>query len=240
MVPQRLDAADCPISQWGCYQTGPDGTLELVGTNRVNDQFRIAGEGKLIISEDSSLAPGPRACFAIQPEATVVLLQDACISYETTASQLGKASVWAGGTLAIGTPQRPITRDMLFPVTGIEEDFIIRNPAGNIRTPGVSFLLGEEGRLVVHTADPTKARLVFKMHDSEKARERGKRWGDPQGIVLDFAGKAELNGVVFDNVLAEGLMVSPEQRAKWKNVFFGENNLAEPDQLYYDLQPAAE
>jgi len=238
--PQRLNAADCTISQWGCYQTGPDGTLELVGTNRVNDQFRIAGEGKLIISEGSYLAPGPRACFAIQPEATVVLLQDARISLETTATQLGKASVWVGGTLVIGTPQRPITRDMLFPVTGIEEDMIIRNPAGNIRTPGVSFLLGEEGRLVMHTADPTKARLVFKMHDSERAKELGKRWGDPQGIVLDFIGKAELNGVVFDNLLEKGLMVSPEQRAKWKNVSYGENNLAEPDKLYYDLQPSTE
>ncbi len=238
--PQRLHAADCTTSQWGCYQTGPGGTLELVGTNRVNDQFRIAGEGKLIISEGSYLAPGPRACFAIQPEATVVLLQDARISLETTATQFGKASVWVGGTLMIGTPGRPITHDMLFPVTGIEEEYIIRNPAGNIRTPGVSFLLGEEGRLVMHTADPTKARLVFKMHDSERAREQGKRWGEPKGIVLDFAGEAELNGVVFDNLLEKGLMVSPEQRAKWKNVSFGEHNLAEPDELYYDLSPSAE
>ena len=169
-----------------------------------------------------------------------MLLQDARISLETTATQLGKASVWVGGTLLIGTPRRPITRDMLFPVTGIEEEYIIRNPAGNIRTPGVSFLLGEEGRLVMHTADPTKARLIFRMHDSERAREQGKRWGDPQGIVLDFAGKAELDGVVFDNVLEEGLMVSPEQRAKWKNVSYGKNNLAEPDKLYYDLKPSTE
>jgi hypothetical protein len=239
-APQRLDAADCTISQWGCYQTGPGGTLELIGTNRVNDQFRIAGEGKLIISEGSYLAPGPRACFAIQPEATVVLLQDARISLETTATQLGKASVWVGGTLMIGTPRRPITRDMLFPVTGIEDKFINRHPAGNIRTPGVSLLVGKEGRLVMHTADPIKARLVFKMHDSERAREQGKRWGDPDGIVLDFEGTTELNGVVFDNVLEAGIMVSPEQRATWKNVSYGEHNLAEPDRLYYDLQPSAE
>jgi hypothetical protein len=75
---------------------------------------------------------------------------------------------------------------------------------------------------------------------SRRAREQGKRWGDPEGIVLNFAGEAEFNGVVFDNVLEEGLMVSPEQRARWKNVFFGENNLAEPDELYYDLKPATE
>jgi len=234
---QRVDAADHPISQWGCYQAGPGGTLELIGKNHVNDQFRITGEGTLIISENSYLSPGIRACFAIQPESTVILLQDARISFETTASQEGKASVWVGGTLMIGTPERPITRDMLFPVTGIEEKNIIRTPAGGIRTPGVSFLLGQEGRLVLHSADPTKARLIFKMYDSDKARERGKRYGTPKGIVLDFEGKAELNGVVFDNVLEGGLMVSPEMRATWKNVSYGKHNLAEPDKLYWKPKP---
>jgi len=233
-TPQR--STDFTVSQWGSYVTGPGGTLELIGTNRVNDQFHIGGEGELIISEGSYLAPGPRACFAIRPEATVVLLQDARISLETTATQDGKASVWVGGTLMIGTPDRPITRDMTFAMTGIEEDKIIRKPAGNNRTPGVSFLLGEEGRMVLHTVDPTKARLIFKMHDSEKAKEQGERWGNPQGIVLAFFGRADLNGVVFDNVLEDGIMVSPEQRAKWKNVFYGENNLADPDKLYWDLE----
>jgi hypothetical protein len=75
------------------------------------------------------------------------------------------------------------------------------------------------------------------MHDSERAKARGKGRGDfgnPKGIVLDFLGEAKLNGVVFDNVLEEGLMVSPEQRATWKNVFYGEHNLAEPEKLYWE------
>ena len=29
-------------------------------------------------------------------------------------------------------------------------------------------------------------------------------------------------------------MVSPQQRAKWKNVSYGDNNLAKPDKLYWD------
>ncbi|NQT85562.1 hypothetical protein HQ560_02285 [bacterium] len=231
-----MAAEDCALSQWGCYQTGPGGTLEIIGKNHVNDQFRIAGEGTLIMSEGSYLSPALRACFAIQPAATVVLLQDACISVETTAKQLGKASVWVGGTLMIGTPERPITRDMLFPVTGIEEQHIIRKPAGGIRTPGVSFLLGQEGRLAMHTVDPTKARLVFKMHDSDKAKAAGKKYGNPKGTVLAFFGKAELNGVVFDNVLPGGIMAPPATRKTWKNIFYGENNLAEPEKLYWDFK----
>ncbi|MCP4375182.1 MAG: hypothetical protein GY794_03235 [bacterium] len=231
--PQLSDPEYCPLSQWGCYQTAPGGTLELIGKNRVTDQFRISGKGKLIMSEGSYLAPGFRAAFAIQPEATVVLLQDAQISLETTAKQLGKASIWVGGTLMIGTPERPITRDMLFPVSGVEEKYINRNPAGGGRLPGVSFLVSQKGRFIIHSADPAKARLVFKMHDSKRAKAVGKRHGNPEGTVLAFFGKAELNGVVFDNVLEGGIMVSPEMRKTWKNIFYGKNNLAEPEKLYW-------
>ena len=234
--PHRVESTDARLSQWGAYGAAAGGTLEIIGKNQVNDQFRVSGEGRLIISENSYLAPALRASFSIMPGATVVLLQDASISYETTAKQNGSASVWVGGTLMIGAPERPITRDMPFAVCGIEENLIDRHAAGGLRTPGVSLLVSEGGRLVMHSADPTKARLMFKMHDTEKARQRGKQYGNPKGIVLDFVGKAELNGVVFNNVLEEGIMVSPEQRAAWKNVSYGEHNLAEPEKLYYDLE----
>jgi hypothetical protein len=229
-------SAGIAISRWGNYLAGKGGTLEITGTYQVGDQFYVKGEGTIIISEGGYLAPGGRSSFAIEPGATVVLLQDARIGCEIATMQAGRASVWVGGTLMIGTPQRPITRDMLFPVTGIEEDRIIRNPAGSGRTPGVSLLVGKKGRLVLHSADPTKARLIFKMHDSAKARKLGKQWGDAKGVVLAFFGESNLNGVVFDNVLEGGIMVSPEQRKIWKNISYGKNNLAEPEKLYWDLK----
>jgi hypothetical protein len=229
-------SAGIAISRWGNYLAGKGGTLEITGTYQVGDQFYVKGEGTVIISEGGYLAPGGRSSFAIEPGATVILLQDARIGCEIATMQAGRASVWVGGTLMIGTPQRPITRDMLFPVTGIEEDKIIRNPAGSGRTPGVSLLVGKKGRFVMHSADPAKARLIFKMHDSEKAKKLGKQWGDAKGIVLAFFGESNLNGVVFDNVLKQGLMVTPEQRSKWKNIFYGDSNLAESDKLYYDLK----
>lgn len=230
-------SAGIAISRWGNYLTGKGGTLEITGTYQVGDQFYIKGEGTVIISEGGYLAPGGRSSFAIEPGATVVLLQDARIGCEIATTQAGRASVWVGGTLMVGTPERPITRDMLFPVTGIEEDHVIRNPAGSGRCPGVSLLVGKKGRLVMHSADPTKARLVFKMHDSEKAKRLGRQWGNAKGIVLAFLGEANLNGVVFSNVLEDGIMVSPEQRTKWKNIFYGTQNLAEPDRLYWNVKP---
>jgi len=236
-IPERVDSADRSISQWGRYQTGPDGTLEIIGTHMVNDHFFVGGEGKTIMSEESQMAPlGSRAAFMIQPGATVVLLQDARIGVESSAMDHACVPVIVSGTLEIGTPERPITRDMLFPVAGMEEDAINREPGENMRGSGVSLLVGKQGRLIMHTIDPTKARLVFKMHDSEKAKTRGKRWGDPKGIVLDFAGAAELDGVVFDDVLEEGIMVSPSTRAMWKNVSYGEHNLAAPEKLYWNLK----
>ena len=96
--------------------------------------------------------------------------------------------------------------------------------------------MGQEGRLLMNTVDPTKARLVFKMHDSDKAKAAGKKYGNPKGSVLAFFGKAELNGVVFDNVLEGGIMVTPKQRATWKNVFYGKGNLGEPEKLYWDIK----
>ena len=237
-APHFVDSEDYTISQWGSYQTGEGSSLEVIGKIRgAADHSRVHGAGRLIMSENSFLTEGERSAFTIMPDATVVLLQDARIGHETTMQQdICKASVWVAGTLMIGLPERPITRDMLFPVAGVEKDKIIGDPAEGNRTAGVSLLLGKQGRMVIYSADPAKARVIFKMHDSEKAKARGSRYGHPEGIVLDFAGKAELNGVVFDNVHERGIMVSPETRATWQNVFYGEHNLAEPDKLYRNLK----
>ncbi len=236
-APPFVDSEDYTTSQWGSYQTGKDSTLEVIGKIRgAADHSRAHGAGTLIMSENSFLTEGERSAFSIVPGATVVLLQDARIGHETTMQQdICKASVWVAGTLMIGLPERPITRDMLFPVAGVTKGHISRDPAEGGRTAGVSFLLGKQGHMVIHSADPAKARVIFKLHDSEKAKARGKRYGNPQGIALYFAGKAELNGVVFDNCYEGGIMVSPETRATWKNVFYGEHNLAEADKLYWSL-----
>ena len=53
-----------------------------------------------------------------------------------------------------------------------------------------------------------------------------------------FAGDAPLNGVVFDDLYENGIMVPLATRATWKNVFYGEQNLAEPDKLYWNLEVA--
>jgi len=236
-----VESRTAVLGQWGHFTTGEGGTLELIGQiHSAADRLYIDGSGTFILSEGSFLSDGARAGISIAPGSTLVLLQDATVGSEITRQmQQCYASIWVGGTLMIGLPDKPIRRDMPFPLSGVTKDRISRNPGGGMRVAGVSFVLSDQGRFVVHSADPRKARVIFKMHDSERARKKGARYtsrnGKPDGIALYFAGKADLNGVVFDNVLEGGIMVSSEQRAAWKNVFHGEHNLAEPGKLYWKL-----
>ena len=41
---------------------------------------------------------------------------------------------------------------------------------------------------------------------------------------------------VFTNTGTLSVTVAPEARAKWKNVFYGKDNLAPPEKLYWNLK----
>ena len=108
-----------------------------------------------------------------------------------------------------------------------------------MRSAGSSFVLSQQGRFVIHSADPQNARVIFTMHDSERANAAGARYtrgGQPEGIVCYFAGQTEIDGILFDKCHPGGIIATPESRANWKNVFYGKHNLAEPDKLYWDLK----
>jgi hypothetical protein len=237
----RTDGAESSkyvIGHWGKYETGKGSTLEVIGKIRGSgDGLWVSGDGRLIMSENSYLTDGQRTGFYIQPKATVVLLQDARIGQECNMQQTSTAAVTCLGTLMIGLPERPITRDMLFPLAGIKREQINRNPGVHARASGAAFILsGEVSRLVIHSDDPAKARVVFKMYDSERAKANNRKWGVPDGINFYFAGKTELNGVLFDNVFEGGIMAPAAMRKNWKNVFYGKHNLAEPEKLHSDLK----
>ena len=112
------------------------------------------------------------------------------------------------------------------------------NPCRQLKigTIPAKVLVGAEGRFAVHSADPSKARVIFRMHDSDKAKAQSLRQGrgewKPEGIAFHFAGESRLNGVVFDNVLEGGIAAPASVRKTWKNISYGENNLAEPEKLH--------
>jgi len=248
-VPYRRGDINAPLvesryavlGQWGHFVTGDGATLELIGRIQVAaDRLYIDGTGRLIVSEGGELADGSRSGMWVMPGATLVLLQDAVVGTEITQQHPQcYASIMVSGALMIGLPDKPIRRDMAFALSGVRKDSINRAPPVDMRSAGSSFVLSEPGRFEVHSADPQRARVIFKMHDSERARKAGAKFtrdGKPDGIALYFAGKADLDGVVFDNVVEGGIMVSPRQRATWKNIFYGPRNLAEPEKLYWKLE----
>lgn len=235
-----IESRDAVIGQWGDFAAGEGSTLEMIGQIRsAADRLYIRGSGTFILSEGSFLSDGNRSAISIAPGSTLALLQDARVGYEATFQRGCCASVWIGGTLMIGLPDKPIRKDMPLYLSGVTEDLINRGPGGGMRIAGTSFVLSDKGRFAVHSADPKKARVIFKMHDSERAKDAGKRYnrdGRSGGLICYFGGKAELNGVMFDNVHPGGIIAPPAARKTWKNIFYGKNNLAEPEKLYWNVE----
>ena len=244
------DSRDTVLAQFGYFSAGDGGDLELIGRIRsAADRLSIGGTGTMIVSEGSQLHEGSRSALWIKHGASLVLLQDAFAGTEMTQQRPQcYASMIVGGTLAIGLPDKPIRRDMRFALSGIRKELINLSPGFSVRSAGSSFVLGRQGRFVIHSADPKKARVIFTMHDSKRAfardsdyrakasKARNMALWNPEGIVCYFAGRTEIDGIMFDKTYPGGIIVAPEARAKWKNVFYGNNNLAKPDKLYRDLK----
>ncbi len=244
-----VDGREAAISQYGYFATGDGGTLELIGELRsAADRLSIAGTGTTIISEGSELLDGSRSALWVQHGATLALLQDAFAGTEMTQQRPQcYASMIVGGTLRIGLPDKPIRRDMRFALSGIRKDLVNHSPGLSVRSTGSSFVLGPQGLFAIHSADPKTARVIISMHDSKRAlardadyrakspKARDKALWNPEGIVCYFAGRTEIDGVLFDKLYPGGIVVAPDARSKWKNVSYGRNNLAEPEELYRDL-----
>ena len=123
------------------------------------------------------------------------------------------------------------------------------------RTGGASFVLGTTGKMVVHSANPQKARVLFHPRSKDlpvsqyvvdkktglweftkKDEPAAKEFWDseitPEGITAVFLGETDFNGVHFDGFYEGGIVVKKDGRSGWKNVTFGKNNKAVPDKLF--------
>ena len=91
----------------------------------------------------------------------------------------------------------------------------------------LSLILQPSGRIEVHSADPTKARLVFRWMGGAGERKTYDK------ISVVFSGKTQFNGVLFENINKGGILLADGNATRtWKNVFFGSNNDGKPDELY--------
>ena len=160
--------------------------------------------------------------------------------------------------MTCSTPERPITRDLELGVAYYELARL--DPAGkaDTRASGGSLVLGEQGRIIVHSSDPKRARLVIRPRSRELmpcsngkgTRRNGKRvpyandkflpappefWSNdelPKGIIAILRGRTDFDGVVLDGFYAGGIVVAPEARKAWRNVVLGPANLAQGEAIF--------
>ncbi len=99
--------------------------------------------------------------------------------------------------------------------------------------------------LRVYSANPKEARLVLQYHgrdgDGEKPIPRKDKDPEkyaiyhnlPRKISVVFRDSVVLNGVEFNDFRKGGIrLANPADRAKWRNVFFGDRNAGRPEDLF--------
>ncbi len=258
-IPEDLAWTKAPdISHWVWIDTGERGSIEVVGmTGGPSDRLSLR-VGTLIISEDSFIGNGNRGCFFSEQGTTTVLLDGArigCPDPVTRGSGGNTMGTYGiAGTLMFGTPEHPLTRDLVFSACYYPKDKVSTSPNVSQRTHGASFVLGKSGRMVVNSSDPEKVRVIFRGRDKRIAfsqyalpREHWKLLKEnpaaiyeqgyaPTGVAAVFLGETDFNGVVFDDFYEGGIIVDPRARKRWKNVSFGEGNHAEPEKLFAPLK----
>ena len=274
-LPEHKDAAPAGtrwayapgISHWVWIDTGEQGSLEVIGeSGGAGDRLTLM-RGTLVVSEDSYIGNGNRGSFFNQAGSTVILLDGARVGCpDPLMGGSGGAKVGTygiAGTLMFGTPDHPLTRDLPFGACYYDRDRVSPDATPGQRTAGGSFVLGPTGRMVIHSADPARARVVFQPRSKQLpvsqyqvSRDlwkyidrRGKTYypakpelwehvTDRTGVAAAFRGETDFDGVVFDGFYEGGIYVDPAAAAKWRNVSYGDRNHAPPKQLFSDLARA--
>jgi hypothetical protein len=230
------------ISHWVWIDTGADGSLEVIGKSGGPGDRLTLKRGTLIVSEDSYIGNGNRGCYYCMPGTTTMLLDGAGVGCRHKIISRGRSTYGIAGALLLGTPEHPLTRDLRIPCCLFNLEDLTGEPKLGQRTSGASFVLGKTGSITVHSSDPKTARAVFcpvpagNPHSQYVMPPYAKGREMPTGITAVFAGKTDLNGVVFEGFYKGGILAAPSARRAWRNVAFGAN-LAEGEEIFAPLPP---
>ncbi len=251
----------------------PQASVEFLGASSTTDEFHIR-RGTMVLGEDAQMLIGNRCTQSIA-EGSVLVMHSG--SFFGKHANEGGNDMLVMGTLSAGTPERPLTCDCTLGLgyhdwwgdirsMKAEESVRMGGPGepGQIayyRVPWLSWreerhdwpayfslTVTKSGRVRVHSADPTEARLVLRWHERDgfgsagagagdaPVTDRQKRFFSEQyrgRINAVFAGDVRFDGVVFDDFHKRGILLAdPDLRNEWTHVFFGPNNHAEPDELF--------
>ncbi|MCC5846922.1 MAG: chitobiase/beta-hexosaminidase C-terminal domain-containing protein [Verrucomicrobia bacterium] len=242
------------ITHWVHIDTGEHSSLEVIGVNGGPSDRLTFSRGTLIIAEDSFIGNGNRGSFYSREGTTTILLDGAGMGCPTPMVTSNMGTYGIDGTLMFGTPERPLTRDLLFEGAYFRPERVNPNATPSQRTSGASFVLGPNGRMVVHSEDPTRARVVFRPRSRLQPNPSVDPWhsrfvhrgrpadpelweqpGVPTGVYAVFRGETDFDGVVFDGFYKGGILMNVEDAANWRNVEFGPDNHGPPHSLFAHL-----
>jgi hypothetical protein len=199
------------------YNKPADRSTEWLGCWLVNDELDLLS-GQFIVGPGSAFLPGDRSMQRIYPKAKLILMSGSL--FEKRAMQYAQTDVQVTGELLAGTPDRPLTADCTLGLSAK-----LKENARNVKTTDYGLMLYKEGKIVVTSADPAKARLVFKRNTRPASSykmtpEEEKRL--PTGVDMVLLGETKFDGVVFSDILKGGIiMPDPSAAKQWKNVTVG-------------------
>jgi hypothetical protein len=252
-VPQRTEGSS--VSQYISFNK-PGASTEFFGAFSTGDEFKVYA-GTFILGPDSRVQPGRNATPFVKKPATLALMDGA--TFGKWCNQIHFFDLHCEGTLQGGLPERPLTRDAYVGLTYQNPNGTKFYPSGIDTWPEkkkmedrlVPLLLYAGSRIKTYSTDVKSACLVItwvgleaKEYYTSKLlfRRMSKKGQDylvrqldslPKYVMAAFAKGAEVDGVRFDRFLRDGILLEdPSVRQSWRNVFFGDDNQAPPDQLF--------
>jgi hypothetical protein len=199
-------------------------SIEFIGPWGNGDGLYV-DSGAMIVGPGSSFHAGNRHQNTVGPKSTLVLLSGARFQLWQYKERAYDLEVF--GTLLAGTPERSLTKDVIFPLCFKTRGIEGRDHRARPSDRGLK--VHPNARIAVHSADPEKARLVFRLWN-EDGKFRDRR------IDMALLGEAELDGVEFNDIQRGGVeLADAGVRDQWEHVFFGEGNAAEPDALFKEV-----
>jgi len=221
----------------------------------MTDEFRIYG-GTMVVAADSEMHPGRNATPIIEKGCTLALMDGAW--HGKIINQFDAADMICKGTISGGLPERPLTRNCTFsvgfknwqPVKFSVEPRSEEDEEWNTRR--TSLILHEGARMIVHSTDLSRARLICRWHQIVRTWaianqvDRSPYWTNPvirrqfdsvpRRIDLWCGPGVMLDGVLFEDLHAGGLMVADRSVPEaWRDVAFGPSCDGPGERLFREL-----
>jgi len=214
------DAYGYRLSQYIFVKKDRGASLEFRGSFFAGDKFWCFS-GTTILGPGSCVVADTRNGDFIMKDATLQVMSGA--HWGKGSNMAARSDFEIDGTLEFGTKERPLTKDV---VVGVS------TKQGGLDSPG--FDLRKQGRMRVVSADPKTARVIFQYLDRDPSKTA------KLPISFRFLGEAELDGVVFEDLLKGGIVLGDlSMKDKWKNITFAPSCMSQKPEDNYVLYQQA-